>query len=204
VNGGINDVGVATILNPLALVPSLHSKIVAACHTGMLALLNRVKVKFTKPSCKILVTGYYFILSDQSDPLQIPRMLSMHGIAPPPFIKPAAWFDPIFDRCEQFFSESTQQLQSAIQDAGDARIKFVASGFTEANAVFVPNTSLLWGLDDQLKPLDPMAAQRHNQCDAAFPQPIEILHREQCYRASAGHPNIAGAKQYSQQILAAL
>jgi hypothetical protein len=204
VNGGINDVGVATILNPLALVPSLHSRIVAACHDSMLKLLNRVKAKFIKPTCQILVTGYYTILSDQSDPVQVPKMLSLHGIAVPPFVKPATWFDPIFDRCENFFSESTAQLQSAIKDAQDARIQFVASGFTEANAVFVPNTSMLWGLDDDLNPLDPAAPQRHPQCNIAFPQPIDFLHREQCYRASAGHPNIPGAVQYSKQILGAL
>ena len=36
VNGGINDVGVATILNPFALLPSLDSRIKSACHKGML------------------------------------------------------------------------------------------------------------------------------------------------------------------------
>ncbi len=55
-------------------------------------------------------------------------------------------------------------------------------------------TSLLWGLDlgDDLDPQDPVAATRHPLCDIAFPGPLEILHREQCYRASAGHPNVHG------------
>jgi hypothetical protein len=102
VNGGINDVGVATILNPFALVPSLHSKTVTACHTGMLSLLNKVKAKFSKPSCKILVTGYYPILSGLSDPFQIPKLLSIHGIATPAFVQADDLVDPIIDRCEQF------------------------------------------------------------------------------------------------------
>jgi hypothetical protein len=91
-----------------------------------------------------------------------------------------------------------------VADAHDARISFVNSGFTDANAVFVPATSFLWGLDDLLNPLDPVAGQRHGQCDLTFPQPIQILHREQCYRASAGHPNVSGAIQFSTQLLAAL
>src|SRR5260370_4330752 len=86
VNGGINDVGVATILNPFALVPSLSSKIRTACHDGMLLLLRKLSAKFTKPACKILVTGYYTILSDQSDPLGSRRLLALHGIAPPALI----------------------------------------------------------------------------------------------------------------------
>jgi lysophospholipase L1-like esterase len=32
VNGGINDVGVATILNPLALIPPLEVRVMHACH----------------------------------------------------------------------------------------------------------------------------------------------------------------------------
>jgi hypothetical protein len=82
----------------------------------------------------------------------------------------------------------------------------VASGFTDANSVFVPGTSLLWGLDlgDDLDPQDPMAAERHPLCDLAHPDPLQIPDRELCYRASTGHPNLQGAVQFSKQILAAL
>jgi lysophospholipase L1-like esterase len=202
-NGGINDVGIATILNPFDLVPPLSSKITAACHDGMLVLLNKVSAKFTKPTCKILVTGYFTILSDQSDPLGVHRLLSLHGIAAPDFIEDAAILDPVFDRCETFFNESTAQLQRAIANANDPRIVFVPSGFTDNNAVFA-GTPLLFGLDDQLNPEDPVAAQRHVQCDIAHNQPLDLPARELCYRASAGHPNPAGAMQYKQQILAVL
>ena len=206
-DGGINDVGVATILNPLALIPSLEARVVHACHDGMLALLNKVKVKFSKPSCKILVTGYYPILSAMSDRAGIPALLSLFGIAVPNFLeKDEDFINPIFDRCEQFFNDSTAQLTQAVADAGDARIKFVPSGFTDANAVFVHGTSLLWALDltDDLDPQDPVAAARKPLCDQALPGLSQVLHREQCYRASAGHPNVEGAVKFSQQILAAL
>ena len=64
-DGGINDVGVASILNPLALIPSLDARVVHACHDGM---LKKVIAKFSKPACRILVTGYYSALSARSDP----------------------------------------------------------------------------------------------------------------------------------------
>lgn len=204
-NGGINDVGVATILNPLALIPSLDSRIVHDCHDGMLVLLKKVIAKFSKPACRILVTGYYPILSGQSDPVGTRKLLSLFGIAVPEFLDNELDFiNPVFERCERFFNDSTAQLTQAIADAGDARVAFIPSGFTDANSVFA-GSALLWGLnlDDDLSPQDPVAAARHPLCDAAFP-PIDVLDREKCYRASAGHPNVQGAVQFSKQILAAL
>lgn len=205
-DGGINDVGVASILNALALIPSLDARVVHACHDGMLVLLKKVIAKFTKPTCKILVTGYYSILSARSDPVGVTKLLSLFGIAVPAFLdQDLDFINPVLDRCASFFKDSTQQLTQAIADAGDRRITFVPSGFTDDNSVFVPNTSLLWGvsLDDDLSPQDPVAAARHPLCDNAHPDP-QVLDRELCYRASAGHPNVQGAVQFSKQILAAL
>lgn len=206
-NGGINDVGVANILNPFAVIPSLETRVAHACHDGMLVLLRKVSAKFSKPGCKILVTGYYPILSALSDPLGVIKLLSLFGIAVPPFLdRDMDFINPVLHRCEVFFQTSTQQLTAAIKDAGDPRIIFVPSGFTDANAVFVPGTSLLWGLDldDDMNPQDPVAAARHPLCDAAHPGVLEIPEREQCYRASAGHPNVQGAIQFSKQILGSL
>jgi len=206
-DGGINDVGIATILNPLALIPSLAARVSRACHDGMLTLLRKVSTKFSKATCRILVIGYYTIISDQSDPLGVHKLLSLHGIAVPEFIEAEADFlQAVIRRCKDFFADSTAELQRAIVDLSDPRVRFVASGFTEDNAIFVPNTSLLWGLDldHGLEPLDPVAAQRRPLCDIAHSGPLEILAREQCYRASAGHPNVAGARKFGSQIIAAL
>jgi hypothetical protein len=124
-------------------------------------------------------------------------------LAAPDFIDEADIIDPVIDRCEEFFADSTAQLQSAIADANDPRIVFVPSGFTEDNAVFA-GTPLLFGLDDRLNPQDPGAAQRHAQCDITHSQPLDLVAREQCYRASAGHPNVAGAVKYKDQIMAVI
>jgi lysophospholipase L1-like esterase len=206
-NGGINDVGVATILNPLALIPSLDVGITHACHDGMLVLLRKLSAKFSKPTCRILVTGYYPILSSRSDPLGVTKLLSLFGIAVPGFVDADVDFiNPVLERCEIFFNDSNQQLARAVAETGDSRIVFISPGFTDANSVFVPGTSLLWGLDldDDMNPQDPAAAARRPLCDSAHSGPAELLDRELCYRASAGHPNVQGAVQFCKQILAAL
>lgn len=203
-NGGINDVGLPRILNPLAVIPSLQNRVEDACHKGMRNLLGAARAAFTKASCRILVTGYYTILSDQSDPLRIPDLLDLHGTAVSGFMAEAKFFDLLADRCEEFFQRSEDALQAAVADVADPRITFVSSGFTEANAIFVPGTTLLWGLTSELDPEDPAAAARRPECDLTFDQPIDFLRREQCYRASAGHPNVDGAKQYAAKICAAL
>ena len=203
-NGGLNDVGVAKILNPLSVIPSLRHRVEATCHGGMVNLLRKTKDKFTKASCRIVVTGYYTILSGQSHPLKIPDLLELHGTAVSEFVDEGVFFDLLSDRCEEFFVRSEAALQAAVADAGDARIKFVSSGFTGANAIFVPGTALLWGLTEDLDPVDPVAGPRRGQCDLTFNKAGDLLRREQCYRASAGHPNVQGAIQYAARICAGL
>lgn len=204
-NGGINDVGFASILNPFALIPPLDVRVSHACHDGMLVLLKKVIAKFSKPSCAILVTGYYPIVSAQSDVIGVTKMLSLFGIAVPAFLnQDLDLINPVIARCEAFFTDSQRQLQQAVADANDQRVRFVPSGFTDANSVFVPGSSLLWGLNRDLSPQDPVAAVRHPLCDIAHPGPLQNLDRELCYRASAGHPNVEGAVQFSKQILSAL
>jgi lysophospholipase L1-like esterase len=206
-NGGINDVGVATLLNPFSLIPSLDSRVIHACHDGMLVLLKKVIARFSKPTCRILVSGYYAILSAKSDPLGVTKLLSLFGIHVPEFLdKDFDLINPVLDRCAGFLKDSNRELQRAIGDAGDGRVTFVPSGFTDANSVFVPGTSLLWAidLDDDLAPQDPVAATRRPLCTLAHPTGGEALARELCFRASAGHPNVQGAVKYSQQILAAI
>jgi hypothetical protein len=82
----------------------------------------------------------------------------------------------------------------------------VASGFTDDNAVFAGD-ALLWGLNDDLSPEDPVARERIPECNVIFPNeldPAEFFEREKCHRASAGHPNVNGANQFKNQIMAAL
>jgi hypothetical protein len=206
-NGGINDVGLTTILNPLAIIPSLDSVVKRACLQRMGDLLDAVRIKFSKPSCHILVLGYYAILSPKSDHLGIRKLLSLHGIAIPSYgIQDADFVGPVVQRCEEFFRASTKYLIDAVAQTRDPRIQFVPSGFKDENAVFAGHSSMLWGinLDPTLSPQDPIAEARHPLCDKAFRGASHLLDRETCYRASAGHPNVRGALQLCNQVMLVL
>lgn len=207
VNGGINDVGVATILNPLELGPSLETRVEAACFGRMQALLEAIATRFAASRCRILLLGYYPILSPQSDPRGVASLAGVHGVAFQNFGRSDVdVVEAITARCEQFYIASNAQFERAIAAVGDPRIRFVPSGYTDENATFAGDNSFLWGLrlDATLDPLDPVAAQRRPLCELAHPGLAGLLARESCFRASAGHPNVTGAAQYYRQIITAL
>jgi hypothetical protein len=51
-------------------------------------------------------------------------------------------------------------------------------------------------------PQDEVIVTRRASCVAAIPE-FDVFAREQCFRASAGHPNVSGARAYATAILAA-
>ena len=111
-------------------------------------------------------------------------------------------------KCMQFWHESTAALTGAVAEVNaplpQPRIALADPGFTEDNAVFA-GTPWLFGLtnDVVLSPQDEMMAERRAACDLVFPD-TDWGARWQCYRASAGHPNVTGARRYADAILSAL
>ena len=201
-NGGINDIDIRVILNPLTTEADLRHDIRQFCYHDMLALLTEVTRKFpsTKP---IVVTGYYPILSKQSRPLRIPFLLQTYGVGVPFFVDQTLVFRKIVALCMQFWSESSVALQDAVRDCnaagGGSRVKYAAVPFTVQNAVFADDP-WLFGLDGEFNPQDEVIVHRRAACDLNI-EPGDIFGREACYRASAGHPNRAGAVAYAGAIL---
>jgi glutathione S-transferase len=108
----------------------------------------------------------------------------------------------------QFWQESTAALAEAVAAANatlaSPRVFLADPGFTADNAVFAGDP-WLFGLanDALLSPQDEVVGERRTACDLAFPA-TDWAARQQCYRASAGHPNVKGARKYAEAILAAL
>lgn len=208
VNGGINDVDIRNILNPLLPRQILSDLTREHCLDSMRVLLTEVVEQFNAPQTRIVVTSYYPILSHDSKPFGVPLLLESEGLFVPPAALnlPAAGQNPIVERCLQFWRESTQYLEEAVADVNaahrPARIIFVDPGFSEHNAVFADDP-WLFGLKLGLFPQDEVIAPRRGSCNAAIP-PGDFLSREQCYRASAGHPNVKGAARYATAIAQAL
>lgn len=206
VNGGINDVDIRTILNPLTSFDALGDRTKLHCHNDMKNLLTAVAVKFTK--ARIVVTSYYPILSTDSDPLQVPKLLLLHGLALPNFVDAVPIVSKIISLCLQFWHDSQMWLGRAVTETnaslGGDRFRFAVANFTEQNSVFASD-AWLWGVNLDLSPQDEVAATRIPACDIFYQgKPLEVLACEQCHRASAGHPNVDGASSFADAIEAAL
>ncbi len=168
-------------------------------------LLRRVAAKFSKATARIVVTSYYLILSDQSRFGLGNEFLLTLGvpIAPLATLFPAAGlpiWGKVLDNASVFYADSTDALRRVIADVGDARVRLAAPAFTAANAALAGDP-WLFGIRWDLSPQDPMAAERRAACARDEHDPIR---REQCIRASAGHPNVTGARRFADAILAAL
>jgi hypothetical protein len=208
VNGGINDVDIRNILNPFVSQAILRALIEEHCYDSMRVLLDLIVARFDNPATRVIVTPYYPVLSPLSKPFGVPWLLASEGLALPAGADLVAGTNIVVTKCMQFWHESTAALTRAVADVNGPlprpRIALADPGFTEDNAVFA-GAPWLFGLanDVILSPQDEVIPERHAACDAAFP-PTDWAARLQCYRASAGHPNVAGARRYATAILAAL
>ncbi len=208
-NGGINDVGVATIVNPLTTHDHLTSQTIRYCYDDMRLLLRAIATTFTKPTARIVVTGYYPILSAASDPVGVRHLLACHGLQVPPIVAEALLLERLVDLCATFWQTSDSSLARAVADAnaaeGQGRLRFVPTQFQPQNAAYGP-AAWLFSLqrDFALSPTDEVIPQRHAACELFHPHLLEIFPREQCFRASVGHPNRAGAQHYADVISGAL
>jgi len=207
INGGINDVTVQAIINPLTTVLDLKRRVKKYCRRAMARLLQEALAKFSDSGIPIIVTSYFPIFSPASDFKKIANYLRGNLILVPRETELPLQRELILNRvvenAQVFWRESTNQLRLAIQDAGSTRIRFAEIPFGDDNAMFAPHPWLFEvHLESfQLVPEDPLAAHRRAACDAFHRNPLD---RAACYIASAGHPNLAGSRKYAETILAML
>lgn len=203
VNGGINDVDIRRILSPLTPPDHLRDLTWKHCRDGMTALLQTIVARFA--AATIVVTPYYPILSYDSEISALRLLLEEHGLSVTPHaMEYSAGRNPIVEGCLRFWRESQAALAAAVQAVGLSRVRFADPVFTEQNAVMATDP-LLWGLGlvIGMPPEDEVVDARRAACDVAIPA-FDVIRREQCYRASAGHPNVAGARRYADAVVQAL
>lgn len=214
-NGGVNDVSVPTIINPLTDPNDLSQKIQYYCRCEMERLLLFACTRFSR--APIVVTSYFPIFSHKSGPKGVLRTLSAHFMGPPPFFITEAGVvdfdetvhlqlvvDKVIGLCVQFWRESTTALQAAVDAANDAmgttRVIFVEVPYTEDNAMYAGHP-LLFQLDRHLSPGDEVPQDRKTACRHVHHDPFSAW---VCSIAPVGHPNIEGEQLYASSILAAL
>ena len=213
-NGGINDVNIRRILDPFTRTPDLHRYTVDACYRDMKILLAVAATAFAKPTCRFVVTGYYPILSPESDvenveaagPLD--HLLSLYGLGFPLYLDRTLIINHVVGLAMQFWHDSDAALQRAVNESrgelnlGD-RLQFVPSSFAEPNALFTDD-AWLFGFDADFAAEDEVIPGREAACTVRYPGPVDFVSREVCFRASVGHPNPTGAAALAAAIGAAL
>lgn len=208
-NGCVNDVGLGAIFFNDSEPDELVGPIDAFCGDGMIELLT--KAAATLPNADIVVTGYYPVLSEQSDPLGIQNWADATG---QDF---GDDLDEIKARLirngELFYERSTMKINEAIDAVNDAspnpgRITYAPVAWTPENAIFTPG-EWLWGLtteeirgldlDIELEvfPEDPRAVFRLSTCGEISLDPSYLF----CAYSSVAHPNQDGAAAYAESIV---
>jgi hypothetical protein len=218
-DGGINDVGLGTILDPATSGGTLTTATNTACGSTMTAFLATVLA--TCPNAQVVVTGYFPILSSDSDVLLVALMVAplLNALVPGlalPF--EAVAIAQIISNCQTFFTSSSVALNGAVTAANAApvlgpapngllsglgvpRVVFADPPFTAENAA-TASQAWLFGIHPDGTPEDPVAASRAVACKVAFP--AGGVMQTFCDDASVGHPNQLGALQYADAIRAAI
>jgi lysophospholipase L1-like esterase len=215
-NGGINDVSpfhivVANPFDPNAEA-KLERKIRQVFGDFFPRLLDQVVTTF--PNARIVVTGYYPIVSEQTGvrPLvnllkQLPRPEDLASFLD----RTAADLSDevlaltiesergrIVAQSRLFATQSDQLLKLAVQAyASSGRVFFASPGFGPANAFSAPDTWLWSGSDD---PLYPERLRRYGDhvVQSPFDWPLVTPLASMC------HPNVQGSAAYAEAIEACL
>ncbi|MFC8682339.1 IPT/TIG domain-containing protein [Microbacterium ureisolvens] len=207
-NGGINDISAMRIVNPLIPASTIAQEAEQYCYTDFRRVLERALEIF--PEAKIIVPGYFRIVSEQSDLAFLGAVLAIATMnALGPFLALAGGWGVstgirtiMAANSTVFEAASTRALRAAVADAnasvGGGRARFVDPGFGPANAILAPQ-SLLWEpavFDDAVvRVTDPVRARRARECE---------LYRDRtswhCPWASLGHPTVKGARKYFTAI----
>jgi len=228
-DGCINDLNVRNILNPASYnKATLQYNISVYCHSHMKELLRHAGQRF--PLANIIVTSYFPILSTETDLTGVAAALIGLGIvASPAFLStiglPAAVLsapgalpalvaalvaagavkDDILDRAKTFHDESKRGLRDAVTQIGielgaSHRFHFVDAGYGRANAMFTDdNHSWLYALA-----LPSLSAEDVGTTPEQARQQYCTTDLFVCHRASIGHPNELGARQYANAAIKAL
>ena len=207
VDGGINDISVQTIVNPLTSDKHLKNVVRRYCHDDMLHLLYRILDRFKSDETPIVVTSYFPIFSHKSEfdgvlhYLQDSRSPHQSRSARKLSAKPLPSAPSTWLYCSG--TSRRTHLKAAVREVGSDRARFADVPFQEENAMFAKDAWLfnvhVESSPFRLVPEDDVINERHRQCIACHPgDPLGI---GTCDIASAGHPNVKGARQFADTIL---
>jgi len=204
-NGGINDVEIQRVFNPMIPLYELELHIRNYCGRDLLAILQLATQKF--PKARILVLGYYPALSHVSRAEGVESLYSLvHGVKFSPLFHADLFRNQLVEHCLRFWKLSTGLFRSAVahvnREAGSQRAIFVDSGFEEINAAYAPE-SLLWECEsnDPTRAPDDTVGERRMAYELVG---AGDLQKNQVLLSAVGHPNVAGAAKMAERCIRAV
>ena len=152
VDGCINDVDVSSLLDATTVPESLRPRIIGPCLHGMHALLRRIASSF--PNAQVLVTGYYRIVSPDTDDNVFLRQLVKKISSGKPEARRMTdkqMRDRLIAISELWYKVSTASLEEAVAKVNEEHIAndspprttFVEIGFSPEHSFAAAHT-LLW------------------------------------------------------------
>ncbi len=205
VDGGINDLSLEVLLNSLTGEAAIGNWVENRLRNLMKDLLEKVVATF--PNAKIIVTGYYPIVSPATNLNPLAGLLTLFGhqhnalnFLVSEGLQPVfhfSLFHPILTRlsnqCKVFYDQSNivfTNLVNGINAITPNRATFAQIPFNNNNSYGASNT-LLWLIGE----LDQVSLERATQCSLATIPP-----KLTCLDAATGHPNVDGARLYADTI----
>ena len=196
-NGGINDIGITSILSPFASSGSIAELTRDSITSHMNYLLPAAASLF--PNAKFIVPGYFPIVTEDSATPEVTALLGVlsvvlgiPGLLFTPFLK-----QQLIANCAAFFTEADAVLRAAVTAQNGrtpSRCVFADPGFSMYNG-YGASQRYLFNIGES----DPMVLARKNSCGASG-QGLDPL----CTSASMGHPNVNGAIKYANAMTAKL
>jgi lysophospholipase L1-like esterase len=215
VDGGINDLTVERLFKVNMTDEKIKHYAQEFCGYGMKLLLKSISLSF--PNAKIVVTGYYPIISKLTSHLMLGELLwGMFGINPPnvlldiPFSQNHRLRNALARRCTLWANEANINLQKAVNTinedfshtspsgAKNPRVFFVPIKFQEKHSYAAGEETYLWKVEQRLKTDDHMFQSRKTSCEVDGKRGIDDLI---CRRAGTAHPNVNGAVAYAEAII---
>lgn len=211
-DGCINDVSIATIIDPDTTQDELITGSTRFCRDEMAGLIRNVRDRM--PQAPIIVTGYFPIISLASDLMGLLAWYQSEDVETSEDL--SKFVEGASANSITFADSSRADLAAAVANASAALppgppIVFVDPGFTTDNAVFTPD-SWLWGVTADRTRAGILASQLTLfPADPQFPSRLPACLRSSgaelslgCVFASVGHPNVRGAQAYADAIADAL
>ena len=196
-NGGINDIGVTSILSPFASSGSITELTRDSITAHMNDLLPAAAHLF--PNAKFIVPGYFPIITEDS---ATPEVTALLGVVSAVLGIPAVLFTPLLKQqlianCTAFFTEADAGLRAAVAAQNGRtpnRCVFADPGYSMYNG-YGASQRYLFNVGEN----DPMVGARKGSCATAG-MGLDVT----CTSASMGHPNVNGAIKYANAMTAKL